>query len=106
MGKKKAVLFPQTQRKLTQAGEQIKLARLRRHLTAEEVAARADISRGTVAAVEGGSPSVSMGMYLAILHVLGLEADILLLAKDDELGRTYQDLELKIPRRIRKNAKK
>lgn len=45
-----------------------------------------------------------MGMYLAVLNVLGLEDDILLLARDDVMGRTYQDLNLKIPRRSRKNG--
>lgn len=101
MAKKKAILFPQTAKKLRTAGEQIKLARLRRHLTAQEVADKAGIGRSTVVQIEKGSPSVSMGFYLAVLNVLGLQDDILLLAKDDVLGRTYQDLELKIPRRVR-----
>ncbi len=102
MGKKKAVLYPRTAKKLAITGEQIKLARLRRKLTAQDVADRAGIGRTTVTQIEKGSPSVSMGMYLTVLSVLGLQDDILLLAKDDVLGRTYQDLDLKIPRRIRK----
>lgn len=102
MGKKKAVIYPRTAKKLAITGEQIKLARLRRKLTAQDVADRAGIGRTTVTQIEKGSPSVSMGMYLAVLSVLGLQDDILLLAKDDVLGRTYQDLDLKIPRRIRK----
>ncbi len=102
MGKKKAVIYPRTAKKLEITGEQIKLARLRRKLTAQDVADRAGIGRTTVSQIEKGSPSVSMGMYLAVLSVLGLQDDILLLAKDDVLGRTYQDLDLKIPRRIRK----
>ncbi len=102
MGKKKAVIYPRTAKKLAITGEQIKLARLRRKLTAQDVADRAGIGRTTVTQIEKGSPSVSMGMYLTVLSVLGLQDDILLLAKDDVLGRTYQDLDLKIPRRIRK----
>ena len=101
MARKKAVLFPQTEKKLRQVGEQIKLARLRRHLTEQAVADKAGIGRSTVVQVEKGSPSVSMGFYLAVLNALGLQDDILLLAKDDVLGRTYQDLDLKIPRRVR-----
>ncbi len=103
MGKGKALLYPQTAKKLCTTGEQIRLARLRRHLTAQDVATRAGIGRSTVAEIEKGSPSVSMGMYLAVLNVLGLQDDILLLAKDDVLGRTYQDLDLKIPRRVKKS---
>lgn len=103
MGKNKVVLFPQTEKKLRTVGGQIKLARLRRELTAEEVAERAHISRATVTAIEKGSPSVSMGMYLAVLNALGLQDDILLLARDDIMGRTFQDLRLKTPRRVRRN---
>ena len=44
-----------------------------------------------------------MGMYLAVLNALGLQDDILFLAKDDELGRTIQDLDLKTPRRVKKH---
>ncbi len=101
MGKNKAVLFPQTAKKLRTTGGQIKLARLRRHLTAQEVADKAGIARTTVIEIEKGSPSVAMGFYLAVLNALGLQDDILLLAKDDVMGRTYQDLNLKIPRRAK-----
>ena len=74
-------------------GEQIRLARLRRHLPSELVAERANLSRATVTAIEKGSPSVAMGSYAAVLHALnGLDKDLLLLAKDDELGRKLQDL--------------
>ncbi len=105
MGKRKALLFPQTEKKLKTVGGQIKLARLRRKMSVQEVAERASIGRSTVIEVEKGSPSVSMGFYLAVLNVLGLQDDILLIAKDDELGRTYQDLDLKIPRRIKNGTK-
>lgn len=76
-------------------GEQIKLARLRRNLTAELVAQRAGISRASLWKVENGDPSVAMGIYAAVLHALGgMDSDLLLVAKDDELGRKMQDLNL------------
>ncbi len=102
MGRRTPLVYPQAQKKLKIVGEQIKLARLRRHLTEQDVAERARVGRTSVMQVEKGSPSVSMGIYLAILSVLGLQDDILLLARDDVMGRTYQDLELKIPRRGKK----
>ena len=106
MGRRKALLQPKLEKKLQTVGGQIKLARLRRGWTAEEIAEKAFVARSTITQIEKGSPSVSIGMYLAVLNSLGLQADILLLAKDDVLGRTYQDLNLKIPRSSRKNASK
>ena len=101
MGRAKAVLFPQTAKKLKTTGEQIKLARLRRELSSQQVAERAHISRITLHKIESGDPSVSMGMYLAVLNALGLQDDILLLARDDRMGRIYQDMQLVTPKRIR-----
>lgn len=76
-------------------GEQIKLARLRRSLSMEQVADRAQCSRLTVSRLEKGDSAVSIGTILRILNALQLEDDILLVAKDDEMGRLIQDLELK-----------
>ena len=106
MGKNKALLLPKVERKLQIVGGQIKLARLRRGWTAQEIAEKAAVGRSTITQIEKGSPSVSMGMYLAVLTALGLSDDILLLAKDDVMGRTFQDLNLKTPRRIKKNGTK
>ena len=95
MGKKSVSLLPQTQEILSQMGEQIKLARLRRKLSSELVAERAGISRATLWNVEKGSPSVAIGIYAAVLHALNnMDKDLLLVAKDDELGRKLQDLDL------------
>ena len=103
MGKKSVILLPKTQTVLETMGEQIKMARLRRKLSAELVAERARISRATLCAVEKGSPSVSIGIYAAVLHALnGMDKDLLLIAKDDELGRKLQDLELPIRKRAPK----
>ena len=100
MNRKTTTIMPKTQSILTQMGEQIRLARLRRHLTAELVAERAGISRVTLSNIEKGSPSVAIGSYAAVLHALnGMDKDLLLSAKDDELGRKLQDLELPTRRR-------
>ncbi|OJF76554.1 MAG: transcriptional regulator [Treponema sp. CETP13] len=102
MGKKAVVLLPQTQKLLTELGQNIKLARLRRKLSTELVAERADISRTTLWAVEKGSPSVAIGIYAAVLLAIGLDKDLLLIAKDDVLGRKLQDLDLPINKRAPK----
>lgn len=105
MSKKATVILPQTQEILIQMGEQIRLARLRRHLSAELIAERAGLSRMTLSNIEKGSPSVAIGSYAAVLHALnGMDKDLLLVAKDDELGRKLQDLELPTRRRAPKKG--
>ena len=105
MPKKNIILLPKTQRILEQFGENIRLARLRRGLSAELVSQRADISRPTLTAIEKGSPAVSMGSYLMVLQALGLEKDFLQIAKDDELGRKLQDIGLLTKKRAPKTFK-
>lgn len=90
--KEKVVIFPNGIRILNLLGEQIRLARLRRKLSTEQVAERAGISRSTLWLIEKGTPSVTMGAYFQVLFVLGLEKDFLKLAADDELGRKLQDI--------------
>ena len=80
-------------------GAQIKLARLRRRLSAALVAERAGISRATLWQIEKGASSVTVGAYFMALFALGLESDLLLVAKDDTLGRKLQDLALTTPKR-------
>ena len=95
VGKKSVVIMPDTQKVLDTMGEQIKMARLRRNLATELVAERAGISRATLWAVEKGSPTVSIGTYAAVLHALGgMDKDFEKVARDDELGRKLQDLNL------------
>ena len=44
-----------------------------------------------------GSPYAAIGIYAAVLHTLnGMDTDLLLVAKDDALGRKLQDLELPV----------
>lgn len=103
MATRKTVIMPVTQNILNIMGEQIKLARLRRNLTAELVAERAGISRATLSSVEKGAPSVAIGTYAAVLHALNnMDKDLLKVAKDDELGRKLQDLQLVMRKRAPK----
>lgn len=106
MTKKKMIILPKTTKILIQMGENIKLSRLRRKFSAEQVAERANISRPTLSAIEKGMPTVSIGYYLLVLQVLGLENDFLFLAKDDILGRKLQDLGISVKERApkRKNG--
>lgn len=94
-------ILPGTEEILKTMGEQIKLARLRRNLSMELVAERAGISRSSLWKVESGNPAVAMGIYAAVLHALNnMDQDLLLIAKDDAMGRQLQDLNLMMKKRI------
>lgn len=100
--KTSVTLFPKHRRLMDRLGENLKLARLRRRLSAEQVAQRAGISRATLHKIEKGDPAVAMGSYFVVLNVLGLEKEIERLAADDEFGRRLQDLGLKTAKRAPK----
>lgn len=102
MEKRKVILLPKLKRILSEFGENIKLARLRRKLSMVQVAERANMSRTTLSGIEKGSESISIGSYISVLQVLGLEKDLLGVAKDDVLGRKIQDAKLTIKERAPK----
>lgn len=87
---------------LTQLGENIKLARLRRKLSSRSLAERSGIAVSTLVNIEAGSPSVSLGNYLQVLTVLRLDEDLLLIADKDPIGRQLQDAELMVKKRAPK----
>jgi len=94
MPKKPPVIFPQEQKMLSELGERLKLARLRRKLSSLVVSQRAGISRSSLYKVEKGDPGATLGSYVRVLAALGLTADISALAADDKVGRKLQDLAL------------
>ena len=98
----KSQLLPSVAKILTEFGENIKLARLRRKLSAEQVAQRANISRPTLLSIEKGHPGVAIGSYAQVLFVLNLEKDLLKVAEDDILGRKLRDAELMVKERAPK----
>ena len=102
MGEKIIALLPRIQGILESVGENIRLARLRRKLTAQQVAERAGINRTTLWNIEKGTGGVSLAAYAQVLLVLGLESDLKQIASDDEMGRRIQDTNLIIKKRAPK----
>jgi transcriptional regulator with XRE-family HTH domain len=96
------ILLPRAQKPISVLGENIKLARLRRKFSAQQVAERANISRPTLVSIEKGNPNVTIGAYVKVLSVLGLENDIMEVANDDKLGRRLQDAKLVVMERAPK----
>ncbi|MEP2670499.1 MAG: helix-turn-helix domain-containing protein [Cyclobacteriaceae bacterium] len=105
MSNRKSILLPKNLKIMGELGENIKLGRLRRKLSTEQVAERANIARTTLWAIEKGSPNVAMGSYVQVLFVLGLERDLLKVAGDDPLGRRLQDAKLLVKKRAPKKTK-
>lgn len=102
MPAKASILYPSQAKLLRELGQRLRDARLRRRFAVSLVAQRADLSRPTVNKVEQGDPAVTMGSYLRVMAVLGLEKDLALLAAQDPVGRRLQDAQLATPRRAPK----
>lgn len=60
------------ERLLASLGERLRDARLRRNVTAEQVAQRVGVARKTIAEAEKGSPATGIGVYVGYLACLGL----------------------------------
>ena len=99
MAKKTAPLLPATDELLRRFGERLRLARQRRRLTARQVAERAGMSPMTLRSLERGGAGVTMGAYLSVMQVLGIERDLDLLGQEDPVGRQLQDARL--PSRVK-----
>ena len=91
MPRRTAQLTPALQEILHALGENIHFARLRRKISTTMLAERAGMTRTTLRSVERGDGGVTLGAYANVLFCLGLDKDLLLVGKDDPLGRKLQD---------------
>jgi transcriptional regulator with XRE-family HTH domain len=74
-------LIPENVPAILQAlGARLRVARLRRRLRQEDVAAKLAFPRDTINAVEHGSMTTSVGAFLSVLWVYGLQREVELLA--------------------------
>ncbi len=91
---------------LGKLGGDIRDARRRRRLPMAIMADRAFTSRSTLQRIEAGDPAVSIGIYAAVLHALGLLEGVGQLAdlSVDEVGQALADEAL--PQRVRLKSTK
>jgi transcriptional regulator with XRE-family HTH domain len=84
------------QRGASQLGEQVSTWRKLQGLTAEQLAERAGINRGTLRRLEQGDPRVGLDVFLGVAHALG-QLDRVVAALDPyetDLGRARADWHL------------
>ena len=93
-----------TRRAVRELGLDIREARLRRNLPMQVLADRAFTSRTTLGRVERGDPGVSMGIYAAVLHSLGLLDGLRRTASlaEDEVGQALASAALPTRARARR----
>lgn len=98
-------LYPAQTKLIQQLGIRLREAQLRRRLSVSLLAERVGVSRPTISKVEKGNPTVTLGTYLRVLAVLGLQEDLALVAQDEKVSRRLQDAGFKTPHRAPKQFK-
>lgn len=93
-------------RALAKLGDDIRIARLRRRISATLMAERAFITRTTYGKVEKGDPGVSMGTYATVLFILGLISRLAELVDADTDAVARQLDNERLPKCIRRSKRK
>jgi len=91
--------------RIKELGYRIRLARTRRGMSIAELAAKANINRNTLNALELGKPGVALGAYVTLLWALGLDKTLEAVAHPDSdtHGKTLEAS--RRPERVRKAQK-
>ncbi|WP_321338118.1 helix-turn-helix transcriptional regulator [uncultured Cohaesibacter sp.] len=105
---KGSVIHPSIQRTLKKLGEDIQLARRSRDLSAQDMADRMGVDRGTLRRLEQGDPGVSLNtvaMALSALNMLERLRDLVDPSTDDiGLLASRRKLPLRISKTRRKSS--
>ncbi len=89
---------------LRDLGGQIRIARKRRLWTIAELAKKMGVSAPTLMALEKGEPTVSTGVLVSALWMLGLEAELMMLASPQD-NEGIKLMNTRLPKRVR-NSKR
>ncbi len=88
------------QNDLAEIGKSLKVARLRRRISAADAAGRSGVSLPTYRKIETGDPSVSLGVFVSALRELGLLGNVRA-ALEPESDRGAATFEIdRLPQRV------
>jgi DNA-binding XRE family transcriptional regulator len=87
---KEALLTLDEHELMARLGSRLRLARLRRNMSQEDLARRVSTTRKTIGILEMGSASVSLGLLLKIMTVFGYPERLSAILENDPIG---EDLE-------------
>lgn len=73
----------QVAERVTQLGQRIRIARLRRGWSVADLAGKSGINRNTLTALELGKPGTAVGVCFTVLWALGLDASLGAVADPD-----------------------
>lgn len=95
------LLPPPTRRALAKLGQDLAMARRKRHFTVAMMVERMGVATNTYRRVEKGDPTVAMGAYAMALFVLGFGTAMgdLIDPKRDDVGLQLD--EARLPKRVR-----
>ncbi len=85
---------------LAQLGEQLRMARKRRQWTIAELAKKIGVSSPTIIALEKGELTVSVGVLVSTLWILGLETELRNLANPNDI-EGIKLMNTRLPKKIR-----
>ncbi|MDP2369894.1 helix-turn-helix transcriptional regulator [Rhodoferax sp.] len=69
--------------RITQLGQRIRVARIRRGWSVAELASKAGVNRNTLTALELGRPGTAVGVCFTVLWALGLDRSLNAVADPD-----------------------
>lgn len=95
------MLPPIVAKSLVKLGQDLAVARRKRHLTIKMMAERTGVVPNTYSRIERGDPAASLGIYAMALYVLGFGGALgeVIDARRDDVG-LLQD-EARLPKRVR-----
>lgn len=89
---------------LKELSSRIRLARKRRQWTLAELSKKMGVSAPTLIALEKGEPTVSLGVLVSALWILGLESELRTLTHPNDI-EGFKLMDARLPKKVRVKRK-